>query len=103
MSKRTFVGLDNFGFILGDLGTAAAVMLLPFVWLIAAAFKDAKVINEYVLFPPPSQLVGEKVLVDGDVVSASSLDPDALNLAREDDQTFGTLNFDNFDELFSEK
>lgn len=45
----------------------AAVMLLLFVWLIAAAFEDAKVINEYVL---RQALVG----VPTDLVEAGRID-----------------------------
>lgn len=31
---------------------ASALVLAPFVWLVAAAFKDKSVVNEYVFFPP---------------------------------------------------
>jgi multiple sugar transport system permease protein len=31
------------------------VVLAPFVWLLAAVFKDRSVLNEYIFFPPPSQ------------------------------------------------
>jgi ABC-type glycerol-3-phosphate transport system permease component len=34
---------------------ASALVLAPFVWLIAAAFKDKSVFNEYVFFPPISE------------------------------------------------
>lgn len=34
---------------------ASALILSPFFWLIAAAFKDPSVFNEYVFFPPLSQ------------------------------------------------
>ena len=34
------------------LALAAAGVLAPFVWLVAAAFKDKSVLNEYVFFPP---------------------------------------------------
>ncbi|MFO7178126.1 MAG: carbohydrate ABC transporter permease [Pseudomonadota bacterium] len=37
------------------LGIAAILVLAPFVWLIAAVFKDRAVLNEYVFFPPPSE------------------------------------------------
>ncbi|HWP40937.1 MAG TPA: carbohydrate ABC transporter permease [Tepidisphaeraceae bacterium] len=32
------------------------IMLLPFVWLICAAFKDKDVLNEYMFLPPPSKI-----------------------------------------------
>ncbi|HVY27317.1 MAG TPA: carbohydrate ABC transporter permease [Polyangiaceae bacterium] len=35
--------------------SAAGAVLAPFAWLIAAAFKDKAVLNEYVFFPPPSE------------------------------------------------
>jgi len=34
------------------LGCAASLILAPFLWLIAAAFKDREVLNEYIFFPP---------------------------------------------------
>lgn len=34
------------------LGLACVVVLSPFVWLVAAVFKDKSVFNEYVFFPP---------------------------------------------------
>lgn len=33
---------------------ACVIVLAPFLWLVAAAFKDPRVLNEYVFFPPPS-------------------------------------------------
>lgn len=35
---------------------AATLILLPFAWLICAAFKDKSVLNEYVFFPPVSKI-----------------------------------------------
>jgi multiple sugar transport system permease protein len=37
------------------LALASIAVLSPFVWLIAAAFKDKSVMNEYVFFPPLSE------------------------------------------------
>jgi ABC-type glycerol-3-phosphate transport system permease component len=37
------------------LGTAAVGVLAPFVWLVAAAFKDKAYLNEYIFFPPLSE------------------------------------------------
>lgn len=37
------------------LGVAAAGVLAPFVWLIAAVFKDKAFLNEYIFFPPLSE------------------------------------------------
>lgn len=34
------------------LGCAASLILAPFGWLVAAAFKDREVLNEYIFFPP---------------------------------------------------
>lgn len=37
------------------------VMLLPFAWLISAAFKDPAVLNDYMLLPPPDRISSETV------------------------------------------
>jgi multiple sugar transport system permease protein len=37
------------------------VMLMPFAWLISAAFKDPAVLNEYTFLPPPSEISAETV------------------------------------------
>ena len=34
------------------LGIASVAVLAPFMWLVAAVFKDRTVLNEYVFFPP---------------------------------------------------
>src|SRR5262245_9028521 len=33
----------------------AVVVVSPFIWLLAAIFKDKAVLNEYVLWPPPDK------------------------------------------------
>ena len=71
----------------------AIVMLLPFAWLAAAAFKDASVLNEYTLLPPPSKWVGEHAMVEGKVVPADEAPPEAAR--------FTTLNTKNFETLFA--
>lgn len=38
---------------------ASVLVLAPFLWLIAAAFKDKSVLNEYVFFPPLSEWSGK--------------------------------------------
>jgi ABC-type glycerol-3-phosphate transport system permease component len=37
------------------LAGASILVIAPFVWLVAAAFKDRNAFNEYVFFPPPSE------------------------------------------------
>lgn len=37
------------------------LMLLPFVWLVCAAFKDKSVLNEFTFLPPPSQISSETI------------------------------------------
>jgi ABC-type glycerol-3-phosphate transport system permease component len=37
------------------LGLASVAVLAPFVWLLAAVFKDRTVLNEYMFFPPISE------------------------------------------------
>lgn len=39
----------------------ATVMLMPFAWLLAAAFKDPAVLNEYTFLPPPSEISSETI------------------------------------------
>ncbi|MGC4088343.1 MAG: carbohydrate ABC transporter permease [Polyangiaceae bacterium] len=34
--------------------SATLLVLAPFVWLVAAAFKDKSALNEYIFFPPPA-------------------------------------------------
>lgn len=40
------------------------VMLIPFAWLICAAFKDKAVLNEYSFLPPPAQISSETINLD---------------------------------------
>jgi ABC-type glycerol-3-phosphate transport system permease component len=40
------------------------IMLLPFVWLICAAFKDKSVLQEYTFLPPPKQISAQTINLD---------------------------------------
>lgn len=79
-----------------------AVMLLPFVWLACAAFKDKAVLNEFSFLPPPSTWRGEFVHRDHD--GKSELTPvsalPAGDVAKPDELIPGTINANNFRELF---
>ncbi len=44
---------------IASLVLASIAVLSPFAWLVAAAFKDKSVLNEYILLPPPSEWSGE--------------------------------------------
>jgi multiple sugar transport system permease protein len=46
------------------LALAAIVVLAPFVWLLAAVFKDRSVFNEYMFFPPIDRLSSKTVNLD---------------------------------------
>ena len=46
------------------LGLACLVVLAPFVWLVAAVFKDKSVFNEYVFFPPASEWSKKTINLD---------------------------------------
>ena len=46
------------------LGVAGTVIMLPFVWLACAAFKDKSVLNEYTFLPPPTQISSQTVNLD---------------------------------------
>jgi len=41
-----------------------SVILLPFVWLICAAFKDTSVLNEYAFLPPVSKISSSTINLD---------------------------------------
>ena len=43
---------------------ASIAVLSPFAWLLAAAFKDKSVFNEYIFFPPPSEWSTETMNLD---------------------------------------
>ena len=43
---------------------AGVLILSPFLWLIAAAFKDRQVLNEYVFFPPLSEWSSQTMNID---------------------------------------
>lgn len=57
ISRRWGVGYARLA-LLGAVGT---LMLMPFAWLICAAFKDPAVLNEYTFLPPPQELSSETV------------------------------------------
>jgi ABC-type glycerol-3-phosphate transport system permease component len=57
ISKKRAVG---FGRVV-VLSIVGLVMVLPFVWLVCAAFRDKNSFNEYTFLPPPSQMSTEKV------------------------------------------
>ncbi len=42
-------------------GLACVAVLLPFVWLVAAVFKDPAVFNSYIFFPPPGEWSSETI------------------------------------------
>ena len=64
-----FVGLLAIGarraaFAYGRITTlllVGTVILMPFAWLICAAFKDKAVLNEYTFLPPPAKVSSETV------------------------------------------
>src|SRR5882724_7884240 len=51
--RRPRLALSYLRFVL--LASAASAVLAPFAWLVAAAFKDKSVLNEYLFFPPLSE------------------------------------------------
>jgi multiple sugar transport system permease protein len=55
-SRAKSRGFDGVALVRGALlALATLVVLTPFVWLVAAVFKDRSVFNEHVLFPPLSE------------------------------------------------
>ena len=74
------------------------VILMPFAWLICAAFKDKAVLNEYSFLPPPSTWRTPTVKQDDKLVPVSALPADQK---PEPDQVINSsLNFNNFRRLF---
>ena len=46
------------------LAVAGTIMLMPFVWLVCAAFKDKAVLNEYTFLPPPAKISTDTINLD---------------------------------------
>ena len=69
VSRKLAVGYARLSVLI----LVGTVMLMPFAWLVSAAFKDRSVLNEYTFLPPPAEISSE------------------------------TINLDNFRELFTEK
>ena len=42
----------------------ATLILMPFVWLVCAAFKDKNVLNEYMFLPAPNKISSETINLD---------------------------------------
>jgi ABC-type glycerol-3-phosphate transport system permease component len=76
----------------------ATVILMPFVWLACAAFKDKNVLNEYMFLPPIQTWFKEQVLVDGKLVPRDAVQ--AGKIVNDDEKVHGTLNLGNFQTLF---
>lgn len=77
------------------------VMLIPFAWLICAAFKDKAVLNEYSFLPPAKSWRTPTVRVGADLVPASKIAPEQ----RPADAVLvpPTVNLNNFRTLFNVK
>ena len=43
---------------------AGTIVMMPFVWLVCAAFKDKSVFNEYTFLPPPAEISSETINLD---------------------------------------
>lgn len=82
-----------------------AIMLLPFVWLACAAFKDKSVLNEFT-FLPPTWTWNEDVVrrdIDGKSQLVAVANLPASDVPKADDVVHGTLNVNNFRKLFEPK
>ena len=60
ISRRTAIAYGRFVVLL----LVGTVILLPFVWLICAAFKDTTVLNEYRFLPPVSKISSHTLNLD---------------------------------------
>jgi ABC-type glycerol-3-phosphate transport system permease component len=59
-SRRGAVRYGRFTILL----LVGTVMLMPFAWLICAAFKDKAILNEYSFLPPPSLISAKTINLD---------------------------------------
>ena len=59
-SRRVATRYARFALLL----VVGTVIMLPFVWLICAAFKDKAVLNEYTFMPPPARVSSETINLD---------------------------------------
>jgi ABC-type glycerol-3-phosphate transport system permease component len=57
MSKKLASGYARFAALV----IAGTIMLMPFAWLVCAAFKDKNVLNQYTFLPPPAQISSQTV------------------------------------------
>ncbi len=57
VSRKAAMGYARFTLLL----LVGTVMLMPFAWLVCAAFKDKDVLNEYTFLPPPTKISAETV------------------------------------------
>ena len=53
--------------------SVSVLILAPFLWLIAAAFKDQTVLNEYVFFPPLSKWSHATLNLDNSVATGATI------------------------------
>jgi len=77
------------------------IMLMPFVWLICAAFKDKSVLQEHTFLPPANTWFTPMARVDDQLVPRAQLPPEKK--VDEADVVPGTLNLNNFRTLFTTK
>jgi ABC-type glycerol-3-phosphate transport system permease component len=59
-SRRVATRYARFALLL----VVGTVIMLPFVWLICAAFKDKSVLNEYTFIPPPARISSDTINLD---------------------------------------
>ena len=59
-SRRAATRYARFALLL----VVGTVIMLPFVWLICAAFKDKAVLNEYTFIPPPAKISADTINLD---------------------------------------
>jgi ABC-type glycerol-3-phosphate transport system permease component len=57
LSRRLAMRYARLALVIG----VCTVMMLPFVWLICAAFKDKAVINDYTFLPPPGAISSKTI------------------------------------------
>lgn len=89
---------------IASLISVSLVMLLPFFWLVCAAFKDRTVMNEFTFLPPAKSWVGDHVRVEEPGGKVNFVPARDFAVApKPEDVIPGTLNANNFRKLFEEQ
>jgi len=85
------------------LAIVAAIIVVPFFWLICSAIKDRKVFNAYTFLPPVSLWRAQAAPKGTTYVRLDSLTPEERASVKKDDLVDSALNLGNFRTLFTDE